>query len=74
MAAIWGESEEERSGQPRGAVRGQGACGMKRPSDLVTRAPWWPARTKVNAEGHSLVGKGKPGGDSKFMAESLKKG
>lgn len=48
--------------------------GIERPLDLVIEAHWWPVRTKVNPEGHSLVGKGKSGGDFKFMTESLQKG
>lgn len=48
--------------------------GIERPLDLVTEARWWPVRTKPNPEGHSLVSKGKPGGDFKFMTETLQKG
>lgn len=51
--------EEERAGKGLGPV---------------TRAPWWPVRTEVSPEGHSLAGKGKPGGGGKFMAGSLQKG
>lgn len=47
--------------------------GTERPSDLVAQAHWQPERTKVNPEGHSLVGKEKPGGDLKFMAEESTK-
>lgn len=57
--------------EQRGNRRGKG---IERPLDLVTQAHWRPVRTKVNPEGHSLIGKGKPGGDFKFMAESLQKG
>lgn len=63
-----------RSGQACGAMRGQERKGQERPLGLVTRAHWQPGRTKVSPEGHSLVGKGKPGGGLKFMAESLQKG
>lgn len=63
-----------RRGRPRGAVRGREGKGHGKAIGSGDRAHWRPARTKVNPEGHSLVGKGKPGGDWKFMADSLQKG
>lgn len=58
--------EEPHGGEGDGGGTGRKGLGP------VTRAPRWPVRTKVSPEGHSLAAKGKPGGDGKFMAESLR--
>ena len=70
----WESVREEGVDSQVGQQEDRRARSLERPLHLVTQAHWRPVRAKVNPEGHSLVGKGKPGGDLKFMAESLQKG